>query len=70
MKKRFKCEVDCANCAAKMTDAVKKLDGVQDANVNFMTQKFTLEADEDRFDDILALSLKTMQRIEPDFRLL
>ena len=44
MKKKFKCEIDCANCAAKVEDAIKKLDGVQDAKVNFMLQKFTLEA--------------------------
>ena len=40
MKKTYKCEVDCANCAAKMEDAVKKIDGVESARVNFMTQKF------------------------------
>ena len=66
MKKKYKCEVDCANCAAKMTDAVMKLDGVKSANVNFMMQKFTLEADDDRFEEVLALSVKTMQKIEPD----
>ena len=37
MKKRFKCEIDCANCAAKVEDAIKKIDGVTDAKVNFMT---------------------------------
>ena len=52
MKKKFKCEVDCANCAAKMEDAGKKVDGVKDLNINFMTQKFTLEADDDRFDSV------------------
>ncbi len=66
MKKKFKCEVDCANCAAKMTDAVMKLDGVKAANVNFMTQKFTIEADDDRFDEIVELSVKAMKKIEPD----
>jgi len=39
MKKTYKIEVDCANCAAKMEDAAKKTPGVQDAVVNFMTQK-------------------------------
>ena len=38
MKKTFKCEVDCANCAAKMEEAVKKIDGVISARVNFMTE--------------------------------
>ena len=49
MKKKFKLEdLDCANCAAKMEAAIKKIDGVIDASVNFMTQKFTLEAPDDR----------------------
>ena len=40
MKKKFKLiDLDCANCAAKMEDAIKKIDGVEDANVSFMTQK-------------------------------
>lgn len=40
MKKKFKLdEVDCANCAAKMEDAIRKIDGVKEVSVNFMTQK-------------------------------
>lgn len=66
MKKKYKCEVDCANCAAKMTDAVLKIDGVKHANVNFMMQKFTLEADDDRFEEILGLSVKAMQKVDSD----
>lgn len=47
MKKRFNLqELDCANCAAKMEAAIKKLDGVKDANVSFMAQKLTLEAED------------------------
>ena len=54
MKKKFKLtDLDCANCAAKMEDAIKKIDGVTDANVSFMMQKMTIEADESRFDDIM-----------------
>ncbi|MBR1634812.1 MAG: cation transporter [Lachnospiraceae bacterium] len=66
MKKKYKCEVDCANCAAKMTEAVKKIDGVIDANVNFMMQKFTIEAEDDRFDTIVAEAVKAMKKVEPD----
>ena len=66
MKKKYKCEVDCANCAAKMTEAVKKIDGVIDANVNFMMQKFTIEAEDDRFDSIVAEAVKAMKKVEPD----
>ena len=45
MKKKFKLiDLDCANCAAKMEDAIKKIDGVEDASVSFMTQKMTITA--------------------------
>ena len=66
MKKKFKCEVDCANCAAKMEDAVKKIPGVINASVNFMTQKFTLEAEDDRFDEIVNLAVAACKKVEPD----
>ncbi|MDO4384131.1 MAG: cation transporter [Eubacteriales bacterium] len=67
MKKKFKLdEVDCANCAAKMEDAIKKIDGVEDASVNFMTQKMTLEADDARFDEILDEVCKVIAKVEPD----
>ncbi len=67
MKKKFKCEIDCANCAAKVQDAILKIDGVENASINFMTQKFMLEADDDRFDEILKEAVKVGRRIEPDF---
>ena len=66
MKKRYKCEVDCANCAAKMEEAVRKIPGVVNASVNFMTQKFTLEAADDQFDDIVKLAVAACKKIEPD----
>ena len=66
MKKKFACEVDCANCAAKMEEAVKKIPGVIDARVNFMTQKFTLEAEDDRFDEIVSLAVAACKKVEPD----
>lgn len=46
MKKTYKIEVDCANCAAKMEEAAKKTTGVQDAVVNFMTQKMIVTFEE------------------------
>ncbi len=67
MKKKYKCEIDCANCAAKVQEAILKIDGVQDASVNFMTQKFKLEADDDCFDEILKEAVRVGKRIEPDF---
>ncbi len=46
MKKTYKIDVDCANCAAKMEDAAKKTEGVKDAIVNFMTLKMKVEFEE------------------------
>ncbi|MBQ9590399.1 MAG: cation transporter [Butyrivibrio sp.] len=66
MKKTFKCEVDCANCAAKMEDAIKKIEGVVNARVNFMTQKLILEAEDDMFDEILDKAIKACKKVEPD----
>ena len=66
MKKKFKCEVDCANCAAKLEEAIRKVPGVEDANVNFLTQKLTLTAPDDQFDQILQAVVKTAKKVEPD----
>mgnify|MGYP003185547797 FL=1 len=71
MKKVFKLQdLDCANCARKMEDAIKKIDGVQDASVSFMTQKMTLTADEACFDNIMKMVVKTCKRVEPDCEIL
>lgn len=67
MKKCFKLvDLDCANCAAKMEDAIKKVDGVKDATVSFVMQKMTVEADDARFDDIMKEIVKVCKRVEPD----
>ena len=66
MKKKYNCEVDCANCAAKMEEAVRKIDGVIDVRVNFMTQKFMIEAPDEKFDDIVEKAVKACKKIEPD----
>ena len=67
MRKVFKLQdLDCANCAAKMEAAIKKLDGVNDATVSFMTQKLTLDADDDRFEAIVDECVKVCKRVEPD----
>ena len=63
-------DLDCANCAAKMEEAVKKIDGVKFASVNFLAQKMTLEADDEAFDEILKKAIKTIQRVEPDCRVI
>ena len=67
MRKSFKLdEIDCANCALKLEDAIKKVDGVDDAKVNFMTQKLTLTAADERFDDVLDRVVALAADIEPD----
>ena len=67
MKKKFKLQdLDCANCAAKMEDAIRKLDGVNSATVSFMTQKLTLDADDARFGEILQQAAKVCKKVEPD----
>ena len=67
MKKKFKLtNLDCANCAAKMENAIKKIDGVRDANVSFMTQKITIEADDSRFDEIMEEVQSVCRKVEPD----
>lgn len=67
MKKVFKLkDLDCANCAAKMENAILKLDGVENASVNFMTQKLTLEATDAAFEQVLKEVQKTIRKVEPD----
>ena len=67
MKKRFKLiDLDCANCAAKMEDAIKKIDGVKDANVSFMTQKLSVEVEDGKLDDVMKEVVRVCRRVEPD----
>ena len=71
MVKTFKlCDLDCANCGLKMENAIKKIKGVNDAKVSFMTQKLTIDADEENFDEILKKSQKVCKRIEPDCKII
>ena len=67
MKKVYKLrDLDCANCAAKMEEAIKKIQGVSDANVSFMTQKMTIEAEDGRFDEIMQEVVAVCKKVEPD----
>ena len=67
MKKVFKLdEIDCANCARELQDELAKLDGVVSVSVNFMTQKLTLEAADDEFDDVLERVVEFTAEVEPD----
>lgn len=67
MRKSYKLdEIDCANCARKLQDKIAALDGVQDASVNFMAQKLTLQAKDAEFDAVLERVVALISDIEPD----
>ena len=67
MRKSFRLdEIDCANCARKLQDELVRLDGVDAVSVNFMTQKLTLTATDERFDEVLDRVIALVARVEPD----
>lgn len=71
MKKKFKLEdLDCANCAAKMEEGIKKISGVKDANVSFLAQKMTIEAEDEKFDEIMKEVVAVCEKIEPDCKIM
>ena len=67
MKKTYKIEVDCANCANKMEEAAKKVPGIADVTVNFMTQKMIVDF-ADGADDAAVMKqvLKACKKVEDD----
>jgi copper chaperone CopZ len=70
MKKQYQLiDLDCANCAAKMENAIKKIAGVNQASVNFMTQKLTIEAEDNRLEEVMKEVAALCRRIEPDCRI-
>lgn len=71
MKKVYKLQdLDCANCAAKMERAINRIDGVEAASVNFLTQRLAIEADEARFEEIMDEVAKACRKVEPDCKIL
>ena len=67
MRKAFKLQdLDCANCAANMENAIKNIEGVKSASISFMTQKLVLEADDDRFEAVLDEAQRACKKFEPD----
>lgn len=67
MKKTFVMEdLDCAHCAAKMEEAIAKLEGVTSVTVNFLAQKMILEAEDDKFDSVVKQAVEICKKIEPD----
>ena len=70
MKNTYKLEgLGCANCASKMEAAIKKLDGVSNATVNFMTSKMVVEAEDDKMPKVLEAAEEIIKKIEPDVKL-
>lgn len=71
MKKKFKLEdLDCANCAAKMEEAIKEIPGVINASVNFLAQKMMIEATDEEFDSIVEKAVACISKVEPDCRVI
>lgn len=67
MKKVYKIEdLECAHCAAKIEDGIKKIEGVENASLNFLAQKLTLEVGEGRLDSVISEIKNLIRRIEPD----
>ena len=67
MKKTYKIEVDCANCALKMETAAAKTDGVKEVTVNFMTQKMIVEFEDGaEVGAVMKAVLKTCKKVESD----
>ena len=67
MNVKFKIKgLDCANCAAELERAIQKIEGINSANINFMTEKMESEYDENNEEEILKKLKKTIKREEPD----
>lgn len=71
MKKSFAMQdLDCANCASKMENAIKKIDGVNDCSINFFAQKMILDADDARFEDLVKKAAAAIKKVDPDCSLI
>ncbi|MCQ2080363.1 MAG: cation transporter [Lachnospiraceae bacterium] len=67
MKKTYEIEVDCANCANLMESTAKKVDGIKDCVVNFLTQKMVVEFNDDADEKkVMKEVLKACKKVEPD----
>ena len=69
MKKTFKLQdLECANCAAKMEDAIRRMEGVEEVQINFMRQAMTWQAADAQFAQLRENAKKAMKKLEPDVR--
>ncbi|MBE6812070.1 MAG: heavy-metal-associated domain-containing protein [Ruminococcaceae bacterium] len=65
MRKTIRMEdLDCANCAAKMEESIRKIDGVSYVSISFMAQKMIIEAEDSRFDDIMKQAVKAVKKVD------
>ena len=70
MKKSFKIDnLDCANCAAKMENAISKLPEVSAVTINFLTTRMTIEAEREQMEGIVAAAEKIIKNYEPDVKI-
>ena len=70
MKKTFILEeLDCANCAAKIEEGIKKVEGIENASVNFMTRKMVIEYNEENETAIIEKVKKVVKKVEPDIKI-
>lgn len=71
MKKVFQMEdLDCANCAAKMEEAIRKIPGVTYVSISFMAQRMTLEADDAVFDEVARKAAHACARVDDNCRVI
>ena len=67
MKKVYQLEgLDCANCAAKLERAIGEIEGVSAASISFMTQRMTIETQEDQLAGVMKMVKKTIRKVEPN----
>ena len=71
MKKVYKMQdLDCANCAAKMENAIRRIEGVEECSINFMMQKLTIVCAEEKLDEIMQKAVAACRKVEPGCRIL
>jgi copper chaperone CopZ len=71
MKKKFKMEnLDCAHCAAKMEDGIRKIEGVNEVSISFMTQKMVIDADDEKFEEIMEQAAKACAKVDSDCKII
>lgn len=71
MKKKFKMEeLDCANCAAKMEEGIRKIEGVNEVSISFLAQKLIIDADDNRFDEIMKEAQAICSKVDANCKIL